>query len=50
MNPGPWGMAQTGVPFGEISAVRDWLKISEKVDKPKNEHPNRSIVGFQCSR
>jgi hypothetical protein len=22
MNPGPWGMAQTGVPFGEIGAVR----------------------------
>jgi hypothetical protein len=27
MNPGPFGMAQTGVPFGEIGAVRDWMKI-----------------------
>ncbi|MEZ6083638.1 MAG: hypothetical protein R3E58_06750 [Phycisphaerae bacterium] len=22
MNPGPWGMAQTGVPFGEVGAVQ----------------------------
>ncbi|MCL1859942.1 MAG: single-stranded DNA-binding protein, partial [Proteobacteria bacterium] len=22
MNPGPFGMAQTGVPFGEVAAVR----------------------------
>ena len=28
MNPGPFGMAQTGVPFGEIPAVRDWMGIS----------------------
>ncbi len=28
MNPGPWGMAQTGIPFGEINAVRDWMKIN----------------------
>ena len=27
MNPGPWGMAQTGVPFGEIPSVRDWMGI-----------------------
>ena len=25
MNPGPFGMAQTGVPFGEIPAVKDWM-------------------------
>lgn len=31
MNPGPWGMAQTGVPFGEISAVRDWMGIEAPV-------------------
>ena len=28
MNPGPWGMAQTGIPFGEIQAVRDWMNIT----------------------
>ena len=38
MNPGPFGMAQTGVPFGEIAAVRDWLGIEEKISKPKSEH------------
>jgi single-strand selective monofunctional uracil DNA glycosylase len=50
MNPGPFGMAQTGVPFGEIAAVRDWLGIHEPVDKPANEHPKRPIDGFDCTR
>jgi len=50
MNPGPWGMAQTGVPFGEISAVRDWLAIEAAVDKPECEHPKRPIEGFSCYR
>ena len=50
MNPGPWGMAQTGVPFGEVAAVRDWLGIEETVGKPENEHPKRLIEGFACTR
>ncbi len=50
MNPGPWGMAQTGVPFGEVAAVRDWLGISEPVDRPGREHPKRPVEGFACSR
>jgi single-strand selective monofunctional uracil DNA glycosylase len=50
MNPGPWGMAQTGVPFGEIAAVRDWMGISAPVDKPDPEHPRRPIVGFDCEK
>ncbi|QQL43672.1 uracil-DNA glycosylase family protein [Sulfuriroseicoccus oceanibius] len=50
MNPGPWGMAQTGVPFGEIPAVRDWIGIREEVGKPENEHPKRVIDGFDCKR
>jgi single-strand selective monofunctional uracil DNA glycosylase len=50
MNPGPFGMAQTGVPFGEVSAVRDWLGIHEPVDKPAHEHPKRPIDGFNCTR
>ncbi|KAA5540941.1 single-strand selective monofunctional uracil-DNA glycosylase [Roseiconus nitratireducens] len=50
MNPGPWGMAQTGVPFGEIEAVRDWLKIRCPVDHPADEHPKRPIEGFDCQR
>ena len=50
MNPGPFGMAQTGVPFGEIAAVRDWMGIEASVDKPAHEHPKRPIQGFACPR
>lgn len=50
MNPGPFGMAQTGVPFGEVAAVRDWLGISTLISHPKSAHPKRPIEGFACSR
>ncbi|MEX2579073.1 MAG: uracil-DNA glycosylase family protein [Verrucomicrobiales bacterium] len=50
MNPGPWGMAQTGVPFGEIPMVRDWMGISAEVKKPAEEHPRRPVEGFDCVR
>ena len=50
MNPGPFGMVQTGVPFGEIAAVRDWLKISGMVERPGTVHPKRPILGFECPR
>ncbi len=50
MNPGPFGMAQTGVPFGEVNLVRDWLQISGKVKRPEPEHPKRRVLGFECTR
>lgn len=50
MNPGPFGMAQTAVPFGEIAAVRDWMEIEAPIRKPPNEHPKRPITGFACTR
>ena len=50
MNPGPWGMAQTGVPFGEVGAVRDWLGIEAAVGRPDPEHPKRPVTGFSCTR
>jgi single-strand selective monofunctional uracil DNA glycosylase len=50
MNPGPFGMAQTGVPFGEVPAVRDWLGIRAEVKRPANEHPKRPVLGFDCPR
>jgi single-strand selective monofunctional uracil DNA glycosylase len=50
MNPGPWGMAQTGVPFGEISVVRDWLGVSGKIGRPPAEHPRVPVTGFDCHR
>ena len=45
MNPGPFGMAQTGVPFGEIQAVRDWMAIEAPISKPPREHPKRPGEG-----
>lgn len=50
MNPGPFGMAQTGAPFGEVAAVRDWMKIEARIGRPDPEHPLRRIQGFACVR
>jgi single-strand selective monofunctional uracil DNA glycosylase len=50
MNPGPFGMAQTGVPFGEVGLVRDFLGIEARVKKPPLEHPKRPVLGFDCRR
>ncbi|MGD1083720.1 MAG: uracil-DNA glycosylase family protein [Verrucomicrobiota bacterium] len=50
MNPGPFGMAQTGVPFGEIAAVRDWMKIDAPIGRPPREHPRRPVLGLACPR
>lgn len=50
MNPGPWGMAQTGVPFGEITAVRDWLGLDLEIGRPVKEHPKRPVLGLECRR
>lgn len=50
MNPGPWGMAQCGVPFGEVNIVRRWLGIRGEVERPPEEHPKRPIEGLHCNR
>lgn len=62
MNPGPFGMVQTAVPFGEVTVVREWLGIDEafmdgsaackKIDKSPLlvENPKRPIEGFACKR
>jgi len=50
MNPGPFGMGQTGVPFGEVSFVRDYLQITGEVRAPKREHPKRKVLGLACPR
>jgi single-strand selective monofunctional uracil DNA glycosylase len=50
MNPGPWGMAQTGVPFGTVALVRDWLGIEGRVGTPRRPHPKRPVLGFACPR
>ena len=50
MNPGPWGMVQTGVPFGEVAAVRDWMGLHVEIQKPQPEHPKRPVEGLDCVR
>ena len=50
MNPGPFGMVQVGIPFGEVNAVRDWMQIDAPVAQPKSPNPSRPVEGFDCSR
>ena len=51
MNPGPWGMAQTGVPFGAVPVVRDWMGIAgDAIGCPDPQHPKRPVEGFACRR
>ncbi|MDR2881794.1 MAG: single-stranded DNA-binding protein [Azoarcus sp.] len=50
MNPGPFGMVQTGVPFGEVAAVRDWLQLEGPVNPPERANPKRPVEGFACTR
>lgn len=50
MNPGPFGMAQTGVPFGEVALVRDWMGVQADVTQPNPAHPKRPVTGFACTR
>ena len=50
MNPGPFGMAQTGVPFGEVAAVKDFLRLDGAIGSPKKTHPKKPVLGFGCTR
>ena len=51
MNPGPWGMAQSGVPFGSTEIAKNQLQIKPyKLTTPKNAHPKRPIVGLDLAR
>jgi len=50
MNPGPWGMAQTGVPFGDPAIVRSWLDLAGTVTRPQHEHPKRPVLGLDSPR
>jgi single-strand selective monofunctional uracil DNA glycosylase len=50
MNPGPFGMAQTGVPFGDVTMVRDFLGLAGRVSAPTRQHPKRFVQGLDCPR
>jgi single-strand selective monofunctional uracil DNA glycosylase len=43
-------MAQTGVPFGEVGFVRDWMDLRGRVARPKHEHAKRPVLGLDCPR
>ena len=50
MNPGPFGMVQVGVPFGEVAVVHDWLRINAPIRQPLHMNPKRPIEGWACTR
>lgn len=50
MNPGPFGMVQTGVPFGDVEMVKNWMGIDARVGQPVESHPKRPVLGFSCGR
>jgi single-strand selective monofunctional uracil DNA glycosylase len=50
MNPGPWGMVQTGIPFGEVETAREWLGIRAAIGAPARLHPRRPVAGWACAR
>ena len=50
LNPGPWGMCQTGLPFGEVNKCRDFLGITGAVWQPEHTPPKLKILGFDSTR
>jgi len=38
------------VPFGEVTAVRDWLKLDGEIVSPNHQHPSRLVEGLSCKR
>jgi single-strand selective monofunctional uracil DNA glycosylase len=50
MNPGPFGMGQTGVPFGEVRSVKEFLGLEGEIRAPRRTHAKRPVEGFDCKR
>ena len=51
INPGPWGMAQTGIPFGEINAVKNFLGITRiPITPPEHQNLSYPVRGLECGR
>lgn len=50
MNPGPFGMGQTGVPFGEVASVKGFLALDGKITPPAKSHDKRPILGWASTR
>ncbi len=51
INPGPHGMLQTGIPFGSISAVRNYIGIHDAdIKQPTVLHKNRPVDGMKYTK
>jgi len=50
MNPGPFGMAQTGVPFSDPSIAQQLFGIDCDFTAPTVQHPKRPIMGKLSTR
>ncbi|MDW8246799.1 MAG: hypothetical protein RMJ84_09485 [Sandaracinaceae bacterium] len=50
LNPGPFGMVQSGIPFGDVHMVREYLGINARISAPPHTHPKRPVLGFACKR
>ena len=43
-------MVQTGIPFGEINTVKNYLKISGEIKSPATENPVLLVKGYAATR
>lgn len=43
-------MAQTGVPFGDVPSVRDWMGVEAPVGQPANACAKKPVQGFKLKR
>ncbi|MDX1612095.1 MAG: single-stranded DNA-binding protein, partial [Candidatus Thermoplasmatota archaeon] len=50
MNPGPWGMGQTGVPFGDVDKVQAMGIEEIEVQQPAEPLDKRPVDGLDCHR
>lgn len=49
LNPGPYGMCQTGIPFGDVSTVKEWMELEMDISKPLDECPKKPVDGLKCT-
>ena len=50
MNPGPYGMVQSGIPFGEIAAVTEWLQLASTDSQTDERTPKATHHGLIVPR
>lgn len=50
MNPGPWGMTQSGVPLADPALAREWMGVQGRVESPPHAHPKVPVLGYASTR